>query len=151
MCVQQLCSQSHVATRWLSGDVCICCNIITTGLKKCILTKNEDVVLPFTQGFAVGIPCSAKENVMSIGFVVCVGTSNRTMPTSIYCTLPITPPRKGQNGPVPCASGQKMQRSTLSLSSVLSKGIICRQEICQRKSCVSMGLNVLLSRLKLSA
>lgn len=107
------------------------------------------MVLPFTQGFAVGIPCSAKENVMSIGFVVCVGIYNRTTPTSIYCTLPITPPRKGQNGPVPCASGEKMQ--TLSLSSTLSKGIICRQEICQRKSCVSMGLNVLLSRLKLSA
>lgn len=37
--------------------------------KKYILTKNEDIVLSFTQGLAFGIPCSAKENVMRIDFV----------------------------------------------------------------------------------
>lgn len=53
------------------------------------MTKDEDVVLSFTQGFAFGIPCSAKENVVAIDFVVDLGTRDRIKPTCIYFAPPI--------------------------------------------------------------
>lgn len=56
----------------------------------CILTKNEDIVLAFTQGFVFRIPRSAKGNVMTIDFVVYLGTCNRIKPTSVYCASPTT-------------------------------------------------------------
>lgn len=49
-------------------------------------------MLSFTQGFAFGIPCSAKENVMTIDFVVYLGTCSRRKPTSIYCASCHPPP-----------------------------------------------------------
>ena len=73
----------------MRGMLCICSNTITIRLK-CILTKNEDIVLSFTRGFVFGIPCSAKENVMTIDFVVYLGTCNRIKSTSIYCASLIT-------------------------------------------------------------
>lgn len=47
-------------------------------------------MLSFTQGFVFGIPCSAKENVVTVDFVVYLSTCNRIKPTSIYCASLIT-------------------------------------------------------------
>lgn len=100
-------------------------------------------MLSFTQGFAFESPCSAKESVMSIDFVVYVSTCNRTKPTSIYCAPPITPPLKEQNSPIPCISEKCKGQLWVSVASFRRE--LFRQEIYQSKSCVSVCLNVLLS------
>lgn len=86
--------QAPLQVAWLQngtwGMFCICYGTITTGTKKYILTKNEHIVLSFTWGFAFGIPCSAKENVMAIDFKIYLSTGNRIKPTSIYYASPIT-------------------------------------------------------------
>lgn len=59
-------------------------------------------MLSFIQGFAPGMPCSAKENIMATDLVVYLSTCNGLKPVKAYClhsaSSPPSPPLKGENG-----------------------------------------------------
>lgn len=110
----------------------ICSNTITTGLKSLFWLRMKTLCYHLHRDLLLEFLVQLKKMLWLL-ILWFIWALEAKWSLQAFILLP-TLHHQHYNGPVPCASGEKVQRSALNPSNTLSKRIICRCETCQGKS-----------------
>lgn len=124
---------------------CICCNIIATGLKSVFWLRMKTLCYHLHRGLLLEFLVQLKKMLcLLILWLVWEPATEQSL--QVFIVLPaITPPRKRQNGPAPCASGEKKCKGQLWVSAASFQRELFADKKFAKGNCLSVGLNVLLS------